>query len=102
MQELGDTLGVSHQQVQKYEKGVNTLGAGVLARISLTLDKPIAWFFDATQDGPTHDLGLLMLQTDYGAALAEIWVRKLNAADRQAVLHLATYLSGRSVTSCGQ
>ena len=102
MQELGYAIGVSYQQVQKYEKGVNVIAPGLLVRISHKLNKPISWFFNATEDGVIHDVGLLMLQTLYGAALAEIWVRKLNAADRQAVLHLATYLSGRSVTSCGQ
>ena len=94
MQELGKSLGVSYQQVQKYEKGVNVIAPGLLARLSLRLEKPISWFFNVTEDGPGCDLGILMLQRSYGAALAEIWVKKLSAADRQAVLHLATYLSG--------
>ena len=94
MQELGKSLGVSYQQVQKYEKGVNVIAPGLLARLSLRLEKPISWFFNVTEDGPGCDLGILMLQSSYGAALAEIWVKKLSAADRQAVLHLATYLSG--------
>jgi transcriptional regulator with XRE-family HTH domain len=94
MQELGESISVSYQQVQKYEKGVNVIAPGLLARISLRLDKPISWFFNVTEGGAGRDLGILMLQSSYGATMAEIWVKKLSAADRQAVLHLATYLSG--------
>lgn len=94
LQELGKSLGVSYQQVQRYENGVNSLAAGMLERLSLRLEKPISWFFNVTEDGPGCDLGILMLQSSYGAALAEIWVKKLSVADRQAVLHLATHLSG--------
>ena len=46
--ELGDRIGVTFQQVQKYEKGTNRIGAGRLQRISETLGVPITFFFDAT------------------------------------------------------
>src|SRR5881227_4132536 len=46
--ELADKIGVTFQQVQKYEKGVNRIGAGRLQRISEALDVPITFFFDAT------------------------------------------------------
>src|SRR5437764_13675303 len=46
--ELADRIGVTFQQVQKYEKGVNRMGAGRLQRISEALEVPITFFFDAT------------------------------------------------------
>lgn len=45
-QELGDALGVSFQQVQKYEKGVNRVGAARLQQICNALDVPVTFFYD--------------------------------------------------------
>jgi transcriptional regulator with XRE-family HTH domain len=44
-QELGDKLGVSFQQVQKYEKGVNRVGASRLNQIAAALGVPIEFFY---------------------------------------------------------
>jgi transcriptional regulator with XRE-family HTH domain len=44
--ELGDQLGVSFQQVQKYEKGVNRVGAARLQQIATALDVPVTFFYD--------------------------------------------------------
>src|SRR6202035_3340730 len=44
--ELADKLGVSFQQVQKYEKGVNRIGASRLQQIATALDVPVTFFFD--------------------------------------------------------
>lgn len=49
-QRLGEMLGVTFQQVQKYEKGTNRIGASRLQRISEILDAPVSFFF---QDGDT-------------------------------------------------
>jgi transcriptional regulator with XRE-family HTH domain len=46
--ELGATLGVSFQQVQKYEKGVNKVGAARLQKIADALDVPVMFFFGGT------------------------------------------------------
>jgi transcriptional regulator with XRE-family HTH domain len=46
--ELADRIGVTFQQVQKYEKGVNRIGAGRLQRISEALEVPISFFFGGT------------------------------------------------------
>jgi transcriptional regulator with XRE-family HTH domain len=43
-QELGEALGVSFQQVQKYEKGVNRVSAGRLGEIAKTLGESMAYF----------------------------------------------------------
>src|SRR5947209_12593543 len=44
--ELANRVGVTFQQVQKYEKGVNRIGAGRLQRIAEALEVPITFFFD--------------------------------------------------------
>lgn len=43
---LGDALGLTFQQVQKYERGVNRVGASRLFDLSRALDVPISFFFD--------------------------------------------------------
>ena len=49
--ELADRIGVTFQQVQKYEKGVNRIGAGRLQRISEALEVPISFFFSGSAAG---------------------------------------------------
>jgi len=44
--ELGAALGVTFQQIQKYERGVNRVSAGTLQKLAATLRVPIAYFFD--------------------------------------------------------
>ena len=44
--QLGAELGVTFQQVQKYERGTNRIGSSRLFRISRVLDVPISYFFD--------------------------------------------------------
>ncbi len=43
---LGDALGLTFQQVQKYERGANRIGASRLFHLSQILDVPIQFFFD--------------------------------------------------------
>jgi len=45
-EKLGDALGLTFQQVQKYERGANRIGASRLYDISCVLDVPISFFFD--------------------------------------------------------
>src|SRR5271170_4605125 len=49
--ELGKAVGVTFQQVQKYEKGVNRVGAARLQQIATALDVPVAFFFDDASAG---------------------------------------------------
>jgi transcriptional regulator with XRE-family HTH domain len=46
---LGEALGLTFQQVQKYERGVNRVGASRLYDLSRVLDVPISFFFDDMQ-----------------------------------------------------
>lgn len=50
--ELADKLGITFQQVQKYEKGTNRVGAGRLLDISLILEVPFVALFEGIK---THD-----------------------------------------------
>ena len=45
-EKLGDLLGLTFQQVQKYEKGVNRIGAGRLFEVARILNVPIDFFYE--------------------------------------------------------
>jgi len=45
-EKLADAVGVSFQQIQKYEKGVNCIGTGRLHAIAKFFDLPVTYFFD--------------------------------------------------------
>lgn len=45
-EKLADALGLTFQQVQKYERGANRIGAGRLWELSQALDVPISYFFE--------------------------------------------------------
>src|SRR6476469_5772122 len=54
-EKLGDALGLTFQQVQKYEKGTNRIGASRLQQISNILQVPVSFFFEgAPNSGPTN------------------------------------------------
>jgi transcriptional regulator with XRE-family HTH domain len=48
---LGDLLGVTFQQVQKYERGANRIGAGRLWQLAGILSVPVTWFFEELGTG---------------------------------------------------
>lgn len=50
-QALGRRLGITFQQIQKYERGLNRIGAGRLFRISEILDTDVTYFFDEVDPG---------------------------------------------------
>jgi transcriptional regulator with XRE-family HTH domain len=47
-EKLGEAIGLTFQQVQKYERGANRIGASRLYELSRVLDVPISFFFDDT------------------------------------------------------
>lgn len=49
-EKLGDALGLTFQQVQKYEKGTNRIGASRLQQISNILQVPVEFFFEGAQN----------------------------------------------------
>jgi transcriptional regulator with XRE-family HTH domain len=48
--DLGEALGISFQQIQKYEKGMNRIGASRLQQIADVLQVPVAWFFEGQRE----------------------------------------------------
>lgn len=48
---LGKSLGLTFQQIQKYEKGVNRIGASRMFELSRLLDVPVQFFYDDYGDG---------------------------------------------------
>ena len=67
---LADALGLSFQQVQKYEKGSNRIGASRLEHISRFLQAPVAFFFEGAPDASAvatseEDTRSLALMNDF-------------------------------------
>src|ERR1700745_3256386 len=83
--DLADGLGVSFQQVQKYEKGTNRIGASRLQQISEILQVPVSFFFEgaphigAPPDGmkgvPSPTYVSDFLATSEGLALTKAFTR---------------------------
>ena len=57
-EKLGDALGLTFQQVQKYEKGTNRIGASRLQQISLILQVPVSFFFEGAPHAARQAGGL--------------------------------------------
>jgi transcriptional regulator with XRE-family HTH domain len=60
---LAEGVGVTFQQVQKYEKGANRISAGRLQQIARLLNVPVTYFYGAPTKGLGTSAGLEMLQT---------------------------------------
>jgi transcriptional regulator with XRE-family HTH domain len=92
---LGDALGLTFQQVQKYEKGTNRIGASRLQHISQILQAPVPFFFEGTPggpDGPAETPSYVyvdqFLATSDGLALAKAFMRIEDAKLRRLIVHL--------------
>ena len=57
-EKLGDALGLTFQQVQKYERGANRIGASRLFDLSRVLDVPVSFFFDEMSKDTSAPAGL--------------------------------------------
>lgn len=106
-EKLGDALGVSFQQVQKYEKGANRIGASRLQEIARILDVPVSFFFeDAKQAveppaarvefGFAEDVGTFdgpRGSSSEAHALAKAFTRIADARIRRRVIDLVETLA---------
>src|SRR5262249_17263045 len=63
--ELSDALGVTFQQVQKYERGANRISAGRLFRIAKVLDVPVAFFYGAADELRNEADGHPLMPADF-------------------------------------
>lgn len=65
---LADALGITFQQVQKYEKGINRVSASRLFEIGQILGAPVSFFFDDYgQDAPTQSYGFAENENNFEA-----------------------------------
>ncbi len=55
-QQLGDSVGIKFQQIQKYETGANRISASRMWDIAATMEVPVSFFFDGL-DGQAPDTG---------------------------------------------
>ena len=56
-EKLGDALDLTFQQVQKYEKGTNRIGASRLQAIGNHLQVPVSFFFEGAPNGAGENIG---------------------------------------------
>lgn len=102
-EKLGNALGLTFQQVQKYEKGSNRISASRLQQIAKLLDVPVHFFFDGapTDDAPAgvfsdssstaHVTGFLA--TGEGVQLSKAFVRIKGARVRRRIIDLVESLA---------
>lgn len=70
-EKLADALGITFQQVQKYERGTNRIGASRLHQIALALQVPITYFFEGTGDGAPAGEGMVPVSSPLSDALSD-------------------------------
>jgi transcriptional regulator with XRE-family HTH domain len=89
--DLGDALGVTFQQVQKYENGVNRVGSSRLARISNVLDVPVNRFFEDGRHGEATGKGEIitdLLTKPYAIRMLKALARLPNDKTRLSLVEL--------------
>jgi transcriptional regulator with XRE-family HTH domain len=97
-EKLGDALGLTFQQVQKYEKGANRIGASRLQQIAHILQVPVSFFFDGApelsprtaefSDAPSPLYVADFLATSEGLALTKAFTRIKDGKLRRRIVDL--------------
>jgi transcriptional regulator with XRE-family HTH domain len=93
---LGELVGVSCQQVQKYEGGQNRISAARLHHLALALGLPVEAFFpERPEDAQNAELSLIRLiaETPEGRAMASGFSRIEDQAVRRALTRLVEVLA---------
>lgn len=102
-EQLGDELGLTFQQIQKYEKGQNRIGAGRLYRIAQILAVPIEFFYeglpvvsDPKIDGNSAERSARIqefLASSDGHALSQAFVRIKDSVTRRRIVDLVNTIA---------
>lgn len=102
-EKLGESLGITFQQIQKYEKGTNRIGASRLQHIATVLQVPVAYFFEDAPGTPQEaagfaEAGSISYVTDFltsteGLALTKAFVRIKDNKVRRRVIDLVESLA---------
>jgi len=105
-EKLGEALGLTFQQVQKYEKGTNRISASRLQQIAKMLGVPVAFFFEGAPTGDVAAGGFAdaaattyvadFLSTSEGVQLSKAFVRIKNPRVRRRVIDLVEALAEES------
>jgi transcriptional regulator with XRE-family HTH domain len=104
-EKLGEKLGLTFQQVQKYEKGTNRIGASRLQHISQILKVPVAFFFegvsgpgkqneDGSSKAPVADYVSDFLSSSDGLALTKAFSNIKDSKLRRKVVDLVEEIAG--------
>jgi transcriptional regulator with XRE-family HTH domain len=103
-EKLGEALGLTFQQVQKYEKGTNRIGASRLQQISAILQVPVSFFFEGAPSVGTPIQGMSeapsptyisdFLATSDGLALTKSFMRIKDAKLRRRIVDLVEQIAG--------
>jgi transcriptional regulator with XRE-family HTH domain len=105
-EKLGDALGLTFQQVQKYEKGTNRIGASRLQQISHILQVPVAFFFEGAphlagtpaaagmEEAPSPAYVSDFLATSDGLSLTKSFMRIKDAKLRRRIVDLVQQIAG--------
>ena len=100
--ELGEKLGVTFQQVQKYERGTNRIGASRLFHVAKVMEVPVSYFFEGLEEdgsselkGPDSDTLYDFIASPDGLALASAFAGIKDQTVRRRVIDLL-----RSLASC--
>lgn len=92
---LARTLGVTFQQVQKYENGTNRITADRLAKLATLFEIPVSAFFDEPNDPQPFAAGLNSLLSLAGADdLVRAYAQIENPETQRVVLNLVRALAG--------
>lgn len=101
-EKLGERLGLTFQQIQKYEKGTNRIGASRLQQIATILDAPIAYFFEGAKVGTEERKGFAekspsyiadFLSTSEGLQLNKAFLRIKQPRVRRKIIDLVKSLA---------
>jgi transcriptional regulator with XRE-family HTH domain len=104
--QLADSVGITFQQLQKYERGTNRVSASKLYGMAVTLQASVAWFFEAMppeagDDDQRAQAVRRFMATEEGVELASL-VPQLPMAQRLQILALAKSLSVGGATRAWQ
>ena len=101
-EKLGDALGLTFQQVQKYEKGTNRIGASRLQHISSILQVPVSFFFEGgPRSSPSNGMGEAsspgyvsdFLATSDGLSLTKAFMRIKSSKLRRRIVDLVEHIA---------
>jgi transcriptional regulator with XRE-family HTH domain len=101
---LGEAVGVTFQQIQKYEKGTNRASAGRLQQIAGVLGVPLTSFFDdvAGEDGPVPSEILSELKQPGAADLLRIYASIRSSDLRRSLVQIARELASTEGRALGR